>query len=67
MWLVEHWNHVSRVVRLTFKSVAYPSTRNYDEAQFIVIDGAPGIGKYVLLREIAFCGTKIFIISFVMF
>ena len=50
--LDDHAQHVSKVTKEVTKILAPLEERK--EPQFIMIEGAPGIGKSVLLREIAY-------------
>ena len=51
-----HTSHEQKVTKEMMDILAPLDTK--DEPQFIMIDGAPGIGKSVLLREIAFMWGK---------
>ncbi|XP_065918941.1 protein NLRC5-like [Dysidea avara] len=50
--LDDHASHVSKVTKEVTKILAPLEER--EDPQFIMIEGAPGIGKSVLLREIAY-------------
>ena len=50
--LDDHAQHVSKVTKEVTKILA--PLEEQEEPQFIMIEGAPGIGKSVLLREIAY-------------